>query len=183
MPSTQNETSEPSQKWFDLDCKLAQKAWPVVLGINAFSAPIGSIWYPWVQVDRGIGAGILYLTTRPGFSLGSKEKAFLLLLHLLNTIFIYLFPPFVLFGLFFASFLIGISTVCSRSLSQIFIIRPRQFWRANLEALAVDQLLLDRKGSDSVLFFPSRHPREWLGRCLKWDLWAFRFVFTDRASL
>ena len=60
-------------------------------------------------------------------------------------------------------------------------LRPRLFWWATLQALVVDRLLLCKKGSTSVLLFPTRNSRQWLLRNLQWDLWAFRSI-SQRAS-
>ena len=63
---------------------------------------------------------------------------------------IYVFPPFV---------------------SDIIVpdIRLRPFWWATIQAFSVDRFLLGRKGSGSILLFPSQHSQEWLARPLQWD--------------
>ena len=88
---------------------------------------------------------------------------------------IYAFPPFVLLGpllnynIFDQDFH-GAFTIVVPDL------RPRPFWWATLQALLVDRLLLGKKGSTSVLLFPTRNSRQWLPRNLQWDLWAFRSI-------
>ena len=56
-------------------------------------------------------------------------------------------------------------------------LRPRRFWWALLQAVAVDRLLLGRKGDGAVLLFPTRSALVWSLRKLQWDLWAYRCVF------
>ena len=56
-------------------------------------------------------------------------------------------------------------------------LRPWRFWRAQLRSVAVDRLLLGRKGDGTVLLFPSRSALVWSARNLQWDLWAYRFIF------
>ena len=56
-------------------------------------------------------------------------------------------------------------------------LRPRRFWWALLRAVAVDRLMLGRKGDGTVLLFPSRSAPVWSLRTLQWDVWAYRCVF------
>ena len=88
---------------------------------------------------------------------------------------IYVFPPFVLIGPF-------LRYVIDQEFHGAFSliapdIRPRPFWWATVQAFVVDRLLLGKKGSSSVLLFPSRHSQEWGPRPLQWGLWAFRCVY------
>ena len=50
---------------------------------------------------------------------------------------------------------------------------PRHFWWALLPAVAVDRLLLGRRGDETVLLFPSRSVLAWSLHNLWWDLWAY----------
>ena len=88
---------------------------------------------------------------------------------------IYAFPPFVLLGPLLRYFLDqgfhGALTLVVPNL------RPRRFWWALLQSVAVDRLLLGRKGDDAVLLFPSRSTHVWSARRLQWDLWAYRCIF------
>ena len=68
---------------------------------------------------------------------------------------IYVFPPFVLLGPLFRY-------VVDQELRGAFTlivpdIRPRPFWWATIQAFSVDRFLLGKKGSSSVLLFPSQH--------------------------
>ena len=88
---------------------------------------------------------------------------------------IYVFPLFVLVGPLLRYFvdqdLRGDFTLVAFDLS------PRHFWRVLFRAVAVDLLLLGRKGYGTVLLFPSRSVLVWSLRNLQWDLWAYRCVF------
>lgn len=88
---------------------------------------------------------------------------------------IYVFLPFVLVGPLLRYFIDqgfrGAFTLVVPDL------RSRRFWLALLLAVAVDRLLLRRKGEGSVLLFPSRSALVWSLRNLQWDFWAYRCVF------
>ena len=88
---------------------------------------------------------------------------------------IYVFPPFVLVGPLLRYFMDqgfhGAFTLVVPDL------RPRRFWWALLRAVAVDHLLLGKRGDRTVLLFPSRSALAWSLRNLQWDLWAYRCVF------
>ena len=84
---------------------------------------------------------------------------------------IYIFLPFVLIGPL-------LRYIFSQDFHDAFTLvvpdfHTRPFWWAPIQAMIVDRLLLGRKGSSSVLLFPSRHSPQWLPRNLQWDLWAF----------
>ena len=79
---------------------------------------------------------------------------------------IYVFPPFVLLGPL-------LRYVVDQEFHGTFTlivpdIRPRPFWWATIQAFSVDRFLLGKKGSSSVLLFPSQHSQEWLPRPLQW---------------
>ena len=84
------------------------------------------------------------------------------------------FPPFVLVGPLLRYFL------DQRQRFAFTIIVPRlhpcRYWWAILQALAIDSLLLGRKGDSSVLQFPSSSSPVFAARPLPWDLWAFRCI-------
>ena len=87
---------------------------------------------------------------------------------------VYIFPPFVLIGPL-------LRYIFSQDFHDAFTLvvpgfHTRPYWWAPLQALIVDRLLLGRKGSSSVLLFPSQHSPQWLPRDLQWDLWAVRCV-------
>ena len=88
---------------------------------------------------------------------------------------IYAFPPFVLLGPLLRYFLDqgfhGALTLVVPDL------RPRRFWWALLQSVAVDSLLLGRKGDDAVLLFASRSTYVWSARFLQWDLWGLSLYF------
>lgn len=87
---------------------------------------------------------------------------------------IYVFPPFVLVGPLLRYFF------DQRQRFTFTIIVPRlhpcRYWWAILQALAIDSLLLGRKGDSSVLQFPSSSSPVFTARPLPWDLWAFRCI-------
>ena len=86
----------------------------------------------------------------------------------------FVFPPFVLIGPLLRFF---IDSHYHRPFTIIVPdIQPRRYWWAFLQATSVDRFLLERKGDDFVLFFPSASTPGWFPRPLQWDLWAFRCV-------
>lgn len=73
---------------------------------------------------------------------------------------IYMFPPFVLLGPL-------LCYVVDQEFHGAFTlivpdIRQRPYWWATIQAFLVDQFLLGKKGSSSVLLFPSQNSKEWL---------------------
>ena len=77
-----------------------------------------------------------------------------------------MFPPFVLLGPL-------LRYVVDQEFHGTFTlivpdIRPRPFWWATIQAFSVDRFLLGKKGSSSVLLFPSQHSQEWLPYPLQW---------------
>ena len=88
---------------------------------------------------------------------------------------IYVFPPFVLLG----PLLRYLVDQDFRGAFTLVVpdLRPRRFWWTVLRAVAVDRLLLGRKGDGTVLLFPSRSAPLWSLRTLQWDLRTYRCVF------
>ena len=88
---------------------------------------------------------------------------------------IYVFPPFVLFGPLLRYFVDqdfrGALTLVVPDLC------PRRFWWALLRAVAVDRLLLGRRGDGTVLLLPSRFAPVWSLRTLQWDLMGLPLRF------
>ena len=87
---------------------------------------------------------------------------------------IYVFPPFVLIAPL-------LKYVLEQDFHGAFTIvvpdlKPRRFWWALLQSLAVDRVLLGRKYEVSILWYPSRDGQGWSLRNLRWDLWASRCV-------
>lgn len=170
VPSAQNPADEPSRKYSDLDCTLTHEVW---LYLERFFGPHT---FDLMSLDSNCqrnttGNPLPHYTPWPT---PDSEGVNVFANPLPAGHNIYAFPPFVLLGpllryIFDQGFHGAFTLVVPE-------IRPRPFWWATLQALAVDQLLLGRKGSESVLLFPSRHSREWLPRCLQWDLWAFRCI-------
>ena len=74
---------------------------------------------------------------------------------------LYLFPPFVLIvPLLLEQNFHGAFTIIIPDL------RPKRFWWALLQSLAVDQVLLGRKNEDGVLLFSSQVGQHWCSRKL-----------------
>ena len=84
------------------------------------------------------------------------------------------FPPFVLIAPLRKYFLEqdfhGAFTIVVPDL------KPRRFWWALLQSLAVDRALLGRKDEASILWYPSQDGQGWSLRNLWWGLWAFSCV-------
>ena len=87
---------------------------------------------------------------------------------------IYVFPPFVLIAPLLRYLLEqdfhGAFTIVVPDL------KPRRFWWALLQSLAVDHALLGRRNQASFLWYPSQGGQGWYLRNLQWYLWAFRCV-------
>lgn len=169
VPSKDNPADAPSRKWSEADCMLSPEAWSSVerfFGPHTFDLmSLDSN----CQRDRS-GAPLPHFT--PCFTPGSSGvNVFSNCLPSGHNI--YIFPPFVLIGPL-------LRYVIDQEYHGAFTLivpdlRPRQFWWATLQAFVVDRLLLGRKGSPSVLLFPS-NSTPWLPRPLQWDLWALRCI-------
>lgn len=170
VPSKSNPADEPSRKLSDLDCMLSPEAW---LFVERFFGPHS---FDLMSLDSNCqrnsnGTPLPHYTpwSTPG---SAGVNVFSNPLPSGHNI--YVFPPFVLIGPF-------LRYVIDQEFHGAFSliapdIRPRPFWWATVQAFAVDRFLLGKKGSSSVLLFPSRHSQEWVSRPLQWDLWAFRCV-------
>ena len=170
VPSKSNPADEPSRKHSDLDCMLSPEAW---LCVERFFGPHS---FDLMSLDSNCqrnknGTPLPHYTpwSTPG---SAGVNVFSNPLPSGHNI--YVFPPFVLIGPF-------LCYVIDQEFHGAFSliapdIRPRPFWWATVQAFVVDRFLLGKKGSSSVLLFPSRHSQEWVSRPLQWDLWAFRCV-------
>ena len=153
MTSSHNPADEPSRKCSDLDCMLSVGAW---LSLECLFGPHS---FDLMSLDSNCqrdAYGNLLPHYTPWTTPGSAGiNVFANPLPAARNI--YVFPPFV---------------------SDIIVpdIRLRPFWWATIQAFSVDRFLLGRKGSGSVLLFPSQHSQEWLARPLQWDFWAFQCV-------
>ena len=159
VPSSHNPADEPSWKCSDLDCMLSIGAWlslELMFGPHSFDLMsldsncqkdvYGNLlphYAPWVTPVFWRSAGInVYANPLPA---GHN---------------IYVFPPFILLGPL-------LRYVIDQEFHGAFTlivpdIRPRPFWWATIQAFSVDRFLLGKKGSGSVLLFPSQHSQEWL---------------------
>ena len=157
---------EPSRNLSDLDCILTPEKW---LCLEPHSFDLMSLDSN-CQRDRS-GNPLPHFTPWP--TPGSAGvNVFANPLPARQNI--YIFPPLVLIGPL-------LRYIFSQDFHDAFTLAVPDFhtrpsWWAPLQALIVDRLLLDRKGSGSVLLFPSRHSPQWLPRELQWDLWDFRCV-------
>lgn len=84
----------------------------------------------------------------------------------------YVFPPFILVGPLLRYFLDQRQRFAFTIIVPHF--HPRRYWWAILQALAVDSFVLGKKGSPSVVRFPSRSSPVFTPSFLPWDLSAFR---------
>ena len=170
VPSSLNPADEPAWNLSDLDCMLTPKTWLCLehcFGPHSFDLmsldsncqrnrsgnPLPH-FTPWPTPGS---AGVNVFAN----SLPARQN-------------IYILPPFVLIGPL-------LRYIFSQDFHSAFTLvvpdfHTQPFWWAPLQAPIVDRLLLGRKGSSSVLLFPSRHSPQWLQRDLQWDLWAFRCV-------
>ena len=170
VPSSHNPADEPSRKCSDLDCMLSIEAW---LSLERLFGPHS---FDLMSLDsncqKDINGNPLPHYT-PWATPGSAGiNVFANPLPVGHNI--YVFPPFVLLGPL-------LRYVVDQEFHGAFTlivpdIRPRPYWWATIQAFLVDQFLLGKKGSSSVLLFPSQNSQEWLPRPLQWDLRAFRCV-------
>ena len=171
VPSRDNPADIPSRVCSDLDCMLSEEAWGLVeRGFGPHSFDLMSLDSN-CQRDR---SGRLLPHFSPWPTPASQGiNAFAHPVPLGHNI--YVFPPFVLVGPLLRYFVDqdfrGAFTLVVPDL------RPRRFWWALLRAVAVDRLLIGKKGDGTVLLFPSRSAPVWSLRTLQWDLWAYRCVF------
>lgn len=171
IPSCNNPADGPSRAHSDLDCMLSEEAWNLVersFGPHSFDLmSLGSN----CQKDR-FGRPLPRYSPLPTPA-SQGINAFAQPIPLGHNI--YVFPPFVLVG----PFLRYVFDQSFRGALTLVVpdLHPRRFWWALLQSVAVDRLLLGRKGNKSVLFFPSRSKQAWSPRDLQWDLWAYRCIF------
>ena len=170
VPSSHTPADEPSRECSDLDCMLSVGAW---LSLERLFGPHS---FDLMSLDSNCqkdayGNPLPHYT--PWATPGSAGiNVFANPLPAGHNI--YVFPPFVLLGPL-------LRYVVDQEFHGAFTlivpdIRPRPFWWATIQAFSVDRFLLGKKGSGSVLLFPSQRSQEWFTRPLQWDLWAFRCV-------
>ena len=171
VPSRDNMADAPSRACSDLDCMLSEQAW------NSVERRFGPHSFDLMALDsncRRDRSGLMLPHYSPWPTPASDGvNAFAQPIPLEHNI--YAFPPFVLLGPLLRYFLDqgfhGALTLVVPDL------RPRRFWGAVLQSVAVDRLLLGRKRDDAVLLFASRSTYVWSARFLQWDLWAYRCIF------
>ena len=171
VPSRDNMADAPSRACSDLDCMLSDNAW------NSVERRFGPHSFDLMALDgncRRDRSGLMLPHYSPWPTPASKGvNAFAQPIPLEHNI--YAFPPFVLLGPLLRYFLgQGFQGALTLVVPDL---RPRRFWWALLQSVAVDRLLLGRKGDDAVLLFPSRSTHVWSVRRLQWDLWAYRCIF------
>ena len=171
VPSGENPADLPSRSRSDKNCMLSNSAWE--------------------QVDRLFGPHTFDLmsldsncqSNRAGLRLphftpcatpeSSGINVFAHSLPLDHNI--YVFPPLVLITHL-------LKYVLEQDFHGAFTIvvpelKPRRFWWALFQSLAVARALLGRRNEGSILWYPSQGGQAWSLRNLRWDLWAFRCVF------
>ena len=170
MSSSKNPADFPSRKVSDMDCMLSERAWEQV------QRPFGPHSFDLVSLDsncqhNGTGQCLPHFTpcATPSFS-GINVFA----QSLPSDHNLYVFPSFVPT----APLLKCLLEQDFHSAFTIIImgLKPRRFWWALLQSLAVDRVLLGRKNEDCVLLFPSQDGQHLFSRKLQWDLWAERCV-------
>ena len=171
VPSRNNMANAPARACSDLDCMLSEKA------CNSVEHRFGPHSFDLMTLDSNCQrdrSGLMLPHYSPWLTPASEGvNAFGQLIPLEHNI--YAFPPFVLLGPLLKYFLDqGFQGALTLVVPDL---RPRRFWWALLQSVAVDRLLLGRKGDDAVLLFPSCSTHVWLARCLQWDLWAYRCIF------
>ena len=150
LPSRTNPADFPSRKFSDKDCMLSRRAWGQVERL------FGPRTFDLMSLDSncqhdGTGQCLPHFTScATPCSIGINVFA----QSLPSDHNLYAFPPFVLIAPL-------LKCILDQHFQDAFTIiiphlRPRRFWWALLQSLAVDQVLLERKNEDGVLLFPSQ---------------------------
>ena len=170
VPSGGNPADLPSRSWSDADCMLAISACEQVKRL------FGPHTFDLMSLDSNcqrnkVGLHLPHFTPCATPE-SSGINVFAYSLPLDHNI--YVFPPFVLIAPLLRYLLEqdfhGAFTIVVPDL------KPRRFWWALLQSLAVDHALLGRRNQASILWYPSQGGQGWYLRNLQWDLWAFRCV-------
>ena len=164
VPSERNPADEPPRRCSDLDCTLSPKSWSLA---ERFVGPYS---FYLMAVDSNCQRDFRVNPLphyAPWPTPGSDGvNVFANPLPAGNNI--YSFPPFVVLGpllhyIFDQDFHGAFKLVVSD-------LRPRPFWWATLHLSLLTVLLLGKKGSISMLLFPTLNSREWLPCSLRWEL-------------
>ena len=172
VPSTETVADTPSHALSDIDYSLSTVAWAQV------QSSVGPHMFDLMSLDsnccRGGDGNFLphYSPWPTPYSSGTNVFA----QPIPSGHNIYVFPPFVLVGPLLRYFLDQRQHFAFISFTLPPRLYPCRYWWAILQPLAIDSLLLGRKGDPSVLQFPSRSSPDFTARPLPWDLWAFRCI-------
>ena len=170
VPSSENPADFPSRNVSDTDCMLSKSAWErVELLFGPHNFDLMSLDSN-CQQDK-TGQPLAHFTPCATPDSGGINVFAQSLPSSRN---LYVFPPFVLIPPLLKYFL-------EQDFRDPFTIvipdlKPRRFWWALLQSIAVDRALLGRKGENGILLFPSHKGQQWLSKSLQWDLWAFRCI-------
>ena len=170
VPSSRNPADVPSRSLSDADCMLSKSAWEQVerfFGPHTFDLmSLDSN----CQRDRA-GRCLPHFTP---CATPSSSGINVFAQSLPSDRNLYVFPPFVLIAPLLKCILEqdfhGAFTIVVPDL------KPRRFWWALLQSVAVDRAILGRKNEDHVLLFPSQGSQGWSFKNLQWDLWAIHCV-------
>ena len=160
VPSRDNMADAPSRACSDLDCMLSEQAW------NSVERGFGPHSFDLMALDsncRRDRSGLILPHYSPWLIPASEGLTPLCSPSHCNI-------TFTLFRLFLLGPLLRyfLDRVFQGALTLVVPdLRPRRFWWALLQSVAVDRLLLGRKGNDAVLLFPSRSTHVWSARRLQ----------------
>ena len=171
VPSSKNPADFPSRKVSDMDCMVSERAWGQIERL------FGPHTFDLMSLDsncRHDGTSqCLPRFTHCATPFSSGINVFAQSLPSDHNL--YVFPPFVLIApllkCIFEQDFHGAFTIIIPDL------KPRRFWWALLQSLAIDRVFLARTNECGVLLFPSQVGRHWFSRKLQWDLWAIRCVW------
>ena len=164
VPSSKNLADFPSRKVSDMDCMVSERAWGQVERL------FGPHTFDLMSLDsncRHDGTSqCLPRFTHCATPFSSGINVFAQSLPSDHNL--YVFPLFVLIApllkCIFEQDFHGAFTIIIPDL------KPRRFWWALLQSLAIDRVLLGRTNECGVLLFPSQVGRHWFSRKLQWDL-------------
>ena len=168
VPSNKNPAEFPSRKVSDMEFMLSESVFGSRSSVSLGPTPSTSC--RWIAIVNTTAS--VFPTLRLVQLQILTESTFLQSLPSDHNL--YVFPPFVLIAPLLKCMLEqdfhGAFTIIIRDL------KPRRFWWALLQSLAVDRVLLGRKNEDGVMLFPSQDSQHWSSRKLQRDLWAIRCV-------
>ena len=162
MPSHLNPADQPSRVLSDLDCTLSQDMWKRIdttFGphtINLMALP-SNVRYNWSRNP---------LPFFSPFPCPQSASTNVFAQNIARQENAYVFPPFLLIGPLFRSFIFTIIVPDSS---------PRKYWWPLVFCRALCAYKLASKGNNNILLFPAKSGSSpWASHPLQWDLWAFQ---------